>query len=257
MKKLVFFVFFYMVFLNFVSFANSFGVSPIIINLSRDKKQNSIKITNKGRNSINLQIELQDRRDPEKVVDDDIIITPKIIANFKPEAEKTVRLAIREDKIKGDKESAYRLFIRQIRPEVTPDYKIKQSGISSTLTVVLPVYVAPDQENLKLSWFVEEIDDQSGTKKFKLGLKNLGNLHGTVTRFQLFTDDDESKELTEEIVKPKTILHGEEGFWEFELKDKTLTMPEKYKLKVFVNDKYFTYKLPEVSKNLSDNSQVS
>ncbi len=169
-------------FLANFSLAAGFSVSPIIVNLSADKKVVSLKVHNSGNEPTAVQAELmdwrqQDGKDIHQVVTRDLLVSPPIFT-ISPGETQVIRVGLRRP-VDLKQELSYRLFLQEIPPAIPDNFQ----GLRVVMRVGLPVFVEPAQvrTNADLKWKIR----QSHTGDLILNADNQGNGHAKVTELRL------------------------------------------------------------------------
>lgn len=171
-----------LLFLANFSLAAGFSVSPIMVNLSADKKVVSLKVHNSSNQPTAVQAELMDWRqqdgtDIHQVVTRDLLVSPPIFT-ISPGETQVIRVGLRRP-IDLKQELSYRLFLQEIPPAISDNFQ----GLRVVMRVGLPVFVEPAQvrTNADLKWKIR----QSNTSDLILHTENQGNGHAKVTELRL------------------------------------------------------------------------
>ncbi|MBY0293379.1 MAG: fimbria/pilus periplasmic chaperone [Alphaproteobacteria bacterium] len=162
------------------SWAASIGISPMLLNLSQEKKTTVLTVKNASDEPVVLQMSVkewqqkneEDLYTPTK----DIIIAPPLV-KIGPQERQVVRLSARKGEI-PDQEVAYRVFL----DEIPQSPATQKTGVQTVLSISLPLFIKPKApQNSQPIWSVSRV----GQNKIKVTLLNEGNTHLKVTKIRL------------------------------------------------------------------------
>lgn len=155
------------------SWAGSFQVNPVRIELSSAKRSAVERVTNTGNATVVVQISaLSWTQDGGKNVlapTRDIIVSPPI-ATIEPGKAQIVRVGLRRAP-DPKRELSYRLFVQEVPPPPKPGFQ----GLQVALRIGLPIFVQPREGQAKpaLVWSAR----LTNPKTIRLSLENRGTGH--------------------------------------------------------------------------------
>lgn len=167
------------------SWAGSFTVAPVRVELSPAKPLGSVTITNDSDEPVKVEISgvAWSQNNAEDVYQDtrDLIVTPPVIT-LAGKSSQIIRLGLRRSPDPKN-ELAYRLFITEIRPQV----KTEATGVTMNLRMSIPIFVKPTSAaKTQLEWTAKKAADGS----LVLRAQNIGNIHMQVANLQLAAGSD-------------------------------------------------------------------
>ena len=194
------------------SWAGSFQVNPIRIDLSSAKRVVAERVTNTGNEPVVVQMSVmawsQDNGKNVLTPTREIIVSPPI-ATIAPGKEQIVRVGLRRAP-DAKRELSYRLFVREVPPPPKPGFQ----GLQVALRIGLPIFVQPRQGQAKpvLVWSAR----LSGPRTIHLSLENRGTGHIQISDLKLSQSGQ-----TEPIAQRDAlayVLAGQSRQWDLALK---------------------------------------
>lgn len=186
------------------SWAGSFTVAPVRVELSPAKPLGSVTITNDSEEPVKVEINgvAWSQQNAEDVYQDtrDLIVTPPVIT-LAGKSSQIIRLGLRRSPDPKN-ELAYRLFITEIRPQV----KTEATGVTMNLRMSIPIFVKPvAAAKTQLEWTAKRTENGS----LLLRAVNNGNIHMQVANLQLGTGSDIAGKMSSSAY----LLPGQTGEW--------------------------------------------
>lgn len=188
------------------TFAGPLQIAPVRVDLNPETPLQTLRLRNAGEDPVVIeqnvmawsQVDGEDSFAPTE----DIIVCPPIF-ELAPGAEQILRVGIIGAPAEGELERSYRLFVREVLPEV--DEAKDQLRLAVELS--LPVFIAPENADKQppLHWTL----DREG----RLSVRNDGNLHVRISAITLH--DDQGRTLHDERVL-KYALPGAAIGWRLE-----------------------------------------
>lgn len=173
--------------------AGQFGVSPIRLDLDRGAKSDAITVTNDD-DAATLRVQMRlfewtqgaDGKD-EYRESQDLIYFPRLMALEKGE-QKLVRVGLRAPA--AAQEKTYRLFVEELP---TPPAAGAPDGTRVAIAVRfgVPVFLKPAKEEVRAE--IEKLDLSKGV--LRVGVRNSGNMHFTITSITAASGEAFSKEV--------------------------------------------------------------
>lgn len=162
-----------------IALASTLNISPVRVELSDAKPVTTITLTNSGELAKRVQLSLYDwshEGDQTKLQPTRELIAAPPITEIAPGKTQILRIGLRTQAHETI-ENAYRLLIRELPSEETV-------GISLTLQVSIPVFVAPQEPTQhQLDWSLEKRPNG-----LFLVARNLGTGHAKIDRLTLSPD---------------------------------------------------------------------
>jgi fimbrial chaperone protein len=163
-----------------VTYAGSFQVNPIRVDMSKGATTAAITLRNDGEDAIVVQSSVvswtQENGQEVYAPTTEALATPPIMT-IAPGGEQIVRVGLRRGP-DPQHELTYRLYLQEVPPPPKPGF----TGLQVALRVGLPVFVAPAAPSIRrLEWSVQAGSD--GT--IRLAAQNTGNAHVQVSDFEL------------------------------------------------------------------------
>ena len=182
-NKIVLFFVFFMSFMN-SSYA-AYEFNKTVLNLSSKQPIDSIKFTNTNPDvPLNLQVKvvrwLQDKGNDVYQQTKDLIAAPPQL-RIPPGQSQIVRVGWRNPQPLSQ-EMAYRMIVTDLT-----SYKRASNTIALRLQINLPVYIEPDNVNLKVQWQIT----RQGQNALKVLLTNIGNVHVKVSKLTVTNNNNE------------------------------------------------------------------
>jgi len=171
--------------------AAEFGISPLLVTLSRTAKSAQIEIRNSDARPLRVQIQAmawsQDTDERDRYVESDSLLYFPKAAEIPAGEARIVRLAAKA--LPTRIEEAYRLFVEELPvPDEALDHGATKVRI--LLRVGVAVFVAPLES--KASGEIVSLDLQHGVAQ--LILRNTGNVHFRAEQFSLVGLDRDGKQ---------------------------------------------------------------
>lgn len=180
----------------------SFNVNPIGFDLSAEQSSGVLQVKNTGDEPVRIQVSAvdwsTDGREEVLTDTDALILNPPIFA-VGPEQTQFLRFGVRHP-VNSAIEKTYRLLIEEVPPSGP-----QAPGIKTLLRVSIPVFIAPQKKQEKISWQLKQ-----KAKNLLLTAVNDGNVHTKIARIQL-RDDDSNEDL--QIRAPAYVLPGQHKEW--------------------------------------------
>lgn len=162
------------------TFAGTFQVTPVRVELSAARATTALTVSNKGPAAVVIQLQSAAWAQLEGIdqysASDDLIATPPIFT-IQPGASQVVRVGLRR-RPDADTELSYRLYLQ----EVPPAPELGFQGLQVALRIGIPVFVEPSTRTTAGLSFVAQ---KNAEDKITVVLKNTGKAHVQVTDFKL------------------------------------------------------------------------
>ena len=160
--------------------AGSFGISPVIVNLSAKQKISKITLSNPGTKPISVQLESMNWSQQEGkdvfTPTREILVNPPIFT-VPANGSQTIRIGLRRPP-DAKRELSYRIFLQELPPQESAGFQ----GTMMLMRLSLPVFISPEVKSKQLlRWHVAQTP--SGT--LKVSLINDGNVHIKINNLQL------------------------------------------------------------------------
>ena len=194
------------------SWAGSFQVNPVRVELSSAKRSAVERVTNTGNEAVVVQISVmswtQDNGKNVLAPTREIIVSPPI-ATIGPGKEQIVRLGLRRAP-DPHRELSYRLFVQEVPPPPKPGFQ----GLQVALRIGLPIFVQPREGQAKpaLVWTARLTDSRT----LHLSLQNQGTGHIQISDVKL--SEPGQKESVAEQGGLAYVLAGQSRQWDLTLK---------------------------------------
>jgi fimbrial chaperone protein len=157
------------------AWCGSFSVVPTRLHLDARKQSAEIKLRNAGTEKVTVQIDAvewtQDETGTDRYVPTTDIIVFPLIVTIEPGSKQVIRVG-HEGKSEAV-EKTYRLFISEL-----PISKSERAELRFTLTLSVPLFIAPNKEERDVS--IRRVELLEGM--LNVLLRNNGNKHATVSR---------------------------------------------------------------------------
>lgn len=185
--------------------AGSFVVSPVRATLSTSQSVSAHTLTNSGRESAMLQVEImawtqQDGKDVY-IPSRDIIASPPIVT-VPAGGSQMIRVGLRRTP-DPQRELTYRMYVQEVPQPSANGFQ----GLQVALRIGIPVFIAPNvAQPPDLAWQIY----RNAEGQLEVGLKNSGNTHVQVFNLKLARSDNT------ELVTQKTatyVLSGQSRNW--------------------------------------------
>lgn len=193
------------------SWAGSFEVNPVRLDLSATARTSSLTVRNTGADTVVVQTSVVSwaQADGKDVYTptNEILVTPPIVT-IAPGAEQIIRAGLRRAP-DAKSELAYRVYLQEAPPPPKPGFQ----GLQVALRVGLPLFVQPMQGQARatLVWTLR----RSGGDAMQLELHNEGNAHIQVAEVQLLPLTGEQPIATQSALA--YVLPGQKRSWEFKV----------------------------------------
>ena len=185
----------------------SFGVSPVRVTLSEDRKISTIIVRNNGAETVSLQMGVLNWSQEEG--DDVLTPTRELIANppiftLPPGGKQLVRVGLRSSAPDVQRELTYRIVIQELPAPPDPNF----AGTKMLLRISLPVFVLPDVDvKPVLIWQAARTPQGA----LKISLTNNGNAHVQIANFKLSLPGSAQPWVTKE--SAEYVLAGQSRDW--------------------------------------------
>jgi len=209
-----------------VSWAGSFQVNPIRIELSAAKRSAALTVTNTGAEAVVVQASLvawaqdagKDVMSPTK----EVLISPPI-ATIPAGREQIIRVGLRRAP-DARQELSYRLFLQEVPPPPKPGFQ----GLQVALRLSLPVFVQPraGQAKAALVWHAS----LENANTVRLTLENRGTGHIQISDVKLSLPD--AKEPIAAQSALAYVLPGQSRNWDLKLRQTGVKKNDRLRLKV-------------------------
>jgi len=206
------------------SWAGSFQVNPIRIDLSGTKRSVAVRVTNTGTEGVVLQVSVmswsQEEGKDVLTPTREVIISPPI-ATVAPGKEQIVRVGLRRAP-DAHTELSYRLFVQEVPPPPKPGFQ----GLQVALRIGLPIFVEPRGGPAKpaLIWTARLTDPNT----IRLSLQNQGTGHIQISDVEL------SQPGQKEPIAGRSglayVLPGQSRQWDLALKEPLVKKNERLSL---------------------------
>jgi fimbrial chaperone protein len=199
--------------------AASLSLVPVRIGLTTKQPISAMTVRNDGDQATVVQLEVARwaQADGKDVYTPtaEILATPPIFT-VAPGGSQLVRVGLRRS-ADPEHELTYRLFLQEVPPPPTPDFK----GLRVALRFGVPVFVASAAATAKrdaprvpaLQWHVRAAP---GSGQFTLTAINRGAAHVQVTHFTLTPLNDTTAPVEHKL--PEYVLAGQRKDWQVEIK---------------------------------------
>jgi fimbrial chaperone protein len=194
------------------SWAGSFQVNPIRIDLSGAKRVAVERVSNTGTEPVVVQLSVmswtQNQGEDVLAPTREILISPPI-ATIAPSKEQIVRVGLRRAP-DPQRELSYRLLVQEVPPPPKPGFQ----GLQIALRISLPIFVQPRQGKAKpaLVWSARP----TGPDSVRLSLENRGTGHIQFSALALY--ETGQKEPVAEQRGLAYVLAGQSRHWDLTLK---------------------------------------
>ncbi|ENV08168.1 hypothetical protein F966_04033 [Acinetobacter higginsii] len=160
--------------------AASIRLSPVSVEILSDQAASSISLYNQSNESTDLQVRVfewsqKDGQD-QLLPTDDIAISPPFL-KLQPNDSYNIRV-VRINPIPISGEKTYRIIIDELPKPI--DSRKADQGVNVLLRSSLPVFVVNKQAITKLSWTIQEEQNNS-----YLTMSNVGNRHALLNNLTL------------------------------------------------------------------------
>lgn len=174
-----------LVFLPNFTYAGSFSVTPLRIELSKSESTSIIHLQNIESKPVTVQLYVMawshkdgnDRYTPTR----DVIVTPQIF-HLRANGLQIIRAGLLK-KPEVNEELSYRLFIEEIPDPSVADFK----GVQLALKISLPIFVAPENRSQHNLEFQTEFQSDG---KLKIKLFNSGKVHAQIQKIAVFSQEN-------------------------------------------------------------------
>lgn len=171
---------FFVSFLVLPSFAGTFQVTPVRVELSATRGTAALTVSNNGSAAVVIQLQsaawAQEAGVDQYSPTDDLIATPPIFT-IQPGANQVVRVGLRR-RPDANTELSYRLYLQ----EVPPAPELGFQGLQVALRIGIPVFVEP---SLKTSASLSFAAQKNADNTLTVVTKNTSKAHVQVTDFKI------------------------------------------------------------------------
>ncbi len=199
--------------------AADISVMPVGLTLSGQQDRQAITVTNQGKERVTMQVDKvvwtqldgQDKYAPTQ----DLLVNPPLFSIL-PGRSQVLRVGLIRPP-NGDKEAAYRLFLREVPFGLGDGASLKSDDngqVRMLLEIRLPIYVAPTKIVRAQEWHAQRNLDGS----IALDVVNTGNVHLVVGELKLFLADAVAGDPPLSFTKTSSaVLPGQSRRWEIPL----------------------------------------
>ena len=178
--------------------AGNFGVSPLDLQFSSDRKRASITVSNEDKKPLSIRLTAmkwtQDVDGKDVYTETkDLIFFPKRLET-KPGQKRVVRIGVKGNPAQG--ENAYRLFVEELPP---PQTKKRQTTLAVLVTIGVPIFNSSNNFAQKVR--VDKVNFVEGNMVLKMS--NSGTSRSRISRF--VTDDGK---VVSESIKGRYLFPG-------------------------------------------------
>lgn len=207
-----------------VSYAGSFQVNPVRVELTAQEKSAVIQVQNTGDAPVTIQSQLlawsqQDGKD-ELTATRELLVSPPIF-KLNPGATQIVRVGLMRQ-VDAQRELSYRLQMQEIPAPPAPDFK----GLQVALRIGLPIFVKPRDKA------AQDLHFSSGKPvngNIDFSITNQGSAHAQLYGLTLHTKEGQTLATHDQ---PVYILPGQRRIFSF--KTNQLNQPDSHDLLVKV-----------------------
>ncbi|MEX3959915.1 molecular chaperone [Trinickia sp. EG282A] len=168
-----------------ISHAANFTVTPVRVELSPSQTSSALTVKNEMTDEpvvVELNTVAWSQKDGEDVYTPapELLATPPIFT-LAPGATQVIRIGLRHPSA-SDRETTYRLYLREVPPPPKPGF----AGVQIALEMRLPIFVKPRVATAPaLQWHV----DRQGSGPLALSVTNEGTAHAQVANLVLTAGD--------------------------------------------------------------------
>ncbi|MEJ2191473.1 MAG: fimbria/pilus periplasmic chaperone [Nitrospirota bacterium] len=173
-------VLFFLGVLGQAAYAAQFRVTPVRVDLDKNKRSGTVNLINEGTESVRLQVSAvrwtQDARGKDQYAEtDELVFFPKVMV-LGPGEKRLIRVGVNAPA--GAVEKTYRLFVEEI-----PQRKKDSEGFNVTVALRfgVPVFVAPAKE--AVAGDIKEVSLKDG--KLRVTVADSGNVHFMITSIEV------------------------------------------------------------------------
>jgi len=189
-SKKIFITAFFLLFLPNFTYAGSFSVTPLRIELSKSESTSIINLQNIESKPVTVQLYVMawshndgnDHYTPTR----DVIVTPQIF-HLKANGLQIIRAGLLK-KPEVNEELSYRLFIEEIPEPPAADFK----GVQLALKISLPIFVAPENKSQPGLEFHAEVQPDG---KLKIKIFNSAQVHAQIQKIAVFIQKNGEKNI--------------------------------------------------------------
>jgi fimbrial chaperone protein len=193
------------------SFAGTFSVSPLRVELSAGAKIGALTIRNQEGTPVVVQAEGlvwaqangEDQLSPTR----DVLVSPAVFT-ISGNGSQLVRVALRRSP-DAQRELSYRLILTEVPQKASPDF----TGLNMALRLSLPIFVAPTAvAEQRVEWSAT----RSAEGALALTALNAGNAHARVLNFRVSPISGSSPGIQQDVTA--YILPGQSRTWTLDKK---------------------------------------
>jgi fimbrial chaperone protein len=221
--------------------AGSFTISPLRVELSAQAATAALTVRNEEDTPALIQADTLAWSQPggeEKLEPThDVLVSPTVFT-LPPKGTQLVRVALRRE-ADASRELSYRLFLQEVPPEASPDFK----GLRVALRLSVPVFVLPAADaKPALEWSAT----RNAEGAIVLRAENKGNAHARVLSLTLTPGSGQGATLQDSVAT--YVLPGQYRTWTLKNNDKTrdesTASAASYRLKANTERGEFVTELP-------------
>ncbi len=188
--------------------AADFGIEPLRLDLSKARKNGSLRLRNNGDAPVLVQVDAVTwaQRDGRDTLDKTtVLLASPPIFRLAPKGSQTIRVG-HSAAAHATHETTYRILIREVAEKSSG-----QSGVGTVMQLSLPVFVAADKPaKPELAWRLTRTPEG----KLRLTADNRGASHAQIAEVKL-----EPSLLSPDTKPAGYLLHGQSRFWEWASKE--------------------------------------
>ena len=160
------------------SHGGNFDVTPIRLQLESESQVGTLSLRNSGSHPILVQAELMSWSGGSKLKSSrDLLVNPPIFS-LGPNKSQVIRVALSPGlKPRKDRESAYRLYLREIPQRLERGDPLLQTA----LRVGIPVFISPEIKTREVRWEAQE----TSPGEIRLRAINAGTVHVRFSRLTM------------------------------------------------------------------------
>lgn len=198
--------------------AADIGVLPVGLGLGAGHDRAAVTVTNQGTEAVTIQVETvswtqTDEGQDEYAPSRDLLINPPLFT-IAPGKAQVLRVGLRRPP-SGGRETAYRLFLREVPPPPAPTVDAANAGVPGVhirvlLELRLPVYVAPTKVVRGQQWQGRRTTDGA----IEVTMVNDGNVHMNISELALRAADATAEAVPLATVKAgSAVFPGQRRSW--------------------------------------------
>lgn len=208
------------------SWAGSFEVNPIRIDLTAAVRSATVTVRNSGNDPVVVQVSVQawSQEEGKDVLSptNEVLISPPI-ATIPADKEQVIRVGLRRAP-DAQKELSYRLFLQEVPPPPQPGFQ----GLQVALRIGLPIFVQPRSGPAKATLVWDAQLRNPGSVYLKL--QNKGTGHIQISDLEMYLPDE--KEPVAAHSSLAYVLPGQSREWDLTLRHSRVKKTDRLRLKV-------------------------